>query len=600
MKRFIAEFRQKMLYIGRMFKILWANDRIFLLFILFDIILSSVIPFIEMFLIKYSINMLTSGEEFSRYLYIVMALLIGTFVTTILQSIVSTKSGILGNMIGDKLFRNIFNQTMEIDYEMLLDKDILEKRELAMQVIHQGRFNNLSINFKQFISNAIVLVGIIYLLSSIEQWILIIVIGIVIINSFSTSMRKKAERAIHTDSIPVNRKIEYFWSINSDFTFGKEIRTYNMQGSLNAIHQDLVKTIQKYVTKIFKLQLKGNTIFLATNLCLNAVIYVYLGYKILVKRLITIGDFSLYLNAITTFNGSVQSMVASYIDISNNGQYLKDYFDFIELKSKYDERNAVLPFSNNNPMEFTFENVSFTYPYQNEPSLKNINLKIRNKEILSIVGENGSGKTTLVKLLLRLYEPTAGRILLNGIDVKEIDYKEYLKLFSTVFQDFKIFAFKISDNVTSLENKAADLTGVHNSLDRVGLSSKINALDKGVETYLFKIYEEDGIELSGGEAQKLAIARALYKDAPVVILDEPTAALDPKAEYDIYTKFLSLVDSKTAVFISHRLSSTKFCDRIVVLREGRIVETGSHSELLSQNGYYAELFHMQANFYLEE
>lgn len=251
-------------------------------------------------------------------------------------------------------------------------------------------------------------------------------------------------------------------------------------------------------------------------------------------------------------------------------------------------------------MEFTFENVSFTYPYQNEPSLKNINLKIRDKERLSIVGENGSGKTTLVKLLLRLYEPTDGRILLNGIDVKEIDYKEYLKLFSTVFQDFKIFAFKILDNVTSLENKAADLTGVHNSLEKVGLSSKINALDKGVETYLFKIYEEDGIELSGGEAQKLAIARALYKDAPVVILDEPTAALDPKAEYDIYTKFLSLVDSKTAVFISHRLSSTKFCDRIVVLREGKIVETGSHSELLSQNGYYAELFHMQANFYLEE
>lgn len=204
----------------------------------------------------------------------------------------------------------------------------------------------------------------------------------------------------------------------------------------------------------------------------------------------------------------------------------------------------------------------------------------------------------MVKLLLRLYEPTAGRILLNGIDVKEIDYKEYLKLFSTVFQDFKIFAFKISDNVTSLENKAADLTGVHNSLERVGLSSKINALDKGVETYLYKIYEEDGIELSGGEAQKLAIARALYKDAPVVILDEPTAALDPKAEAEIFQNFQTITAGKTAVLVSHRLSSCRFCDCIVVLEHGNIIEQGTHEVLMRMNnGKYREMFTAQAEYY---
>ena len=293
-------------------------------------------------------------------------------------------------------------------------------------------------------------------------------------------------------------------------------------------------------------------------------------------------------------------MIASYIDISNNGQYLKDYFDFIELKSKYSEGKKSIANHEDLPMEFVFENVSFTYPYQSEPSLRNINLTIRNKERLSIVGENGAGKTTLVKLLLRLYEPTEGRILLNGVDIKEIDYKDYLKLFSTVFQDFKLFAFRILDNVTALANNTPDLAGVQKCLDKAGLSSKISTLDKGIETYIYKIYEEDGVELSGGEAQKLAIARALYKDAPVVILDEPTAALDPKAEYDIYLKFLSLVDSKTSIFISHRLSSTKFCDRIVVLRDGQIVELGSHSELLAQKGYYAELFNMQAQFYLDE
>lgn len=594
------EFRQKMLYIGRMFNVLWKNDKIFLTFILLDVVLSSIIPFIGMYIIKYSINMLTVGAEFSQYVSVVLTLLVGSFVATILQSIVSTRSGVLGNMIGDKLFSNIFNKTMEIDYEMLLDKNVLEKRQLAMGVIEQGRFNNLVGNFKQFISNAIILVGIIYILSNIEWWILLIVIGIVILNSLSTSTRKKAERTIHTDSIPVNRKIEYFWSINSDFTFGKEIRIYEMKETLNDIYQDLAKTIQKYVEKIFELQFKGNTIFLVTNFFLNAVIYLYLGYKILVKNLITIGDFSLYLNAITTFNGSVQGMVASYIDISNNGQYLKDYFDFLELNSKYHEENMGILVEDATQIEFTFEDVSFSYPHQNECTLKNINLTIKNKERLSIVGENGAGKTTLVKLLLRLYEPTEGRILLNGIDIREIAYGEYLRLFSTVFQDFKLFAFKILDNITSLDNECKDLSKVNHCLEKAGLLSKINALEEGVETYLFKIYEENGVELSGGEAQKLAIARALYKDAPIVILDEPTAALDPKAEYEIYTKFLSLVDDKTAIFISHRLSSTKFCDRIVVLKEGEIAEIGSHSELLAQKGYYAELFSMQAQFYLED
>lgn len=600
MKKFISEFYQKMRYIGRMFRVLWENDKIFLLLILLDIIFSSITPFVGMFLIKYSINMLTSGEEFLKYFTVVLSLLLCIFVVTMLQSVISTKSGILGNIIGDKLFHNIYNKTMEINYEMLLDKEVLEKRELAMKVIEQGRFNNLVGNFRQLISDTIVLVGLIYLLSSIELWILLIVIGIVIINSLSTSMRKRTERIIHTDSIPVNRKIEYFWSINSDFTFGKEIRTYDMQNSLNNIYEDLTKTIQKYVAKVFGLQLMGNTIFLVTNLCLNSVIYLYLGYKILVRHLISIGDFSLYLNAITTFNSSIQSMVASYIDISNNGKYLKDYFDFVELKNKFDEGNLAIPYGNNNQLEIKFENVSFTYPYQKEKCLENINLTIKNKERLSIVGENGAGKTTLIKLLLRLYEPTEGRILLNGLDIKQIDHKEYLKLFSTVFQDFKLFAFRILDNVTSLENKVNDITGIYNSLSKAGLTSKINTLDKGIETYIYELYEEDGIELSGGESQKLAIARALYKDAPIVILDEPTAALDPKAEFDIYKRFLSLVDSKTAIFISHRLSSTKFCDKIIVLRKGKIVEYGSHSKLLSQKGYYANLFNMQAQFYSDK
>ena len=210
MKAFFAEFKVKMIYIARMFRILWKNDKRFLFLVLMDVILSSGIPFITMMLVKHSINMLTSEKEFIKYISVIVGLLLLAFGVTLLQAIVSAQSGILGNIIGDKLFRNIFSKTMEIDYEMLLDKKILEKRELAMQVIEQGRFNNLVGNFKQFISDVIVLLGIIYLLSNIEFWILVIVVLIVIINSLATSIRKKSERIIHTESIPINRKIEYF------------------------------------------------------------------------------------------------------------------------------------------------------------------------------------------------------------------------------------------------------------------------------------------------------------------------------------------------------------------------------------------------------
>ncbi|MDE6579077.1 MAG: ABC transporter ATP-binding protein/permease, partial [Ruminiclostridium sp.] len=228
--------------------------------------------------------------------------------------------------------------------------------------------------------------------------------------------------------------------------------------------------------------------------------------------------------------------------------------------------------------------------------LKGVNVTLKQGEHLSVVGLNGAGKTTFVKLLCRLYDPTEGEILLDGVNIKEYDYNEYMNLFSPVFQDFKLFAFSIKENIV-LDDDCSDekLSGL---IEQVGLGDKIASLEKGTETMLFKSFDENGIEPSGGEQQKMAIARALYKKAPVVILDEPTAALDPVAEYDIYRQFDSLVGGKTAIYISHRLSSCKFCDRIAVFSEGVIKEYGTHDELvLINNGIYAEMFKAQAKYY---
>ncbi|MDR0554329.1 MAG: ABC transporter ATP-binding protein/permease [Treponema sp.] len=591
--------KTRFIYIGRMFRLFWNHDKIYLFLRIFQIILTSVLPFIGMNLTRYSINLLTAGAAYASYVPVVLFFLGLTFAHAVLAVVSGYFCDIRGNTFGNVLLKNIFQKTVELDYDMLLDKNIMEKRERAMNVADSGKMINLVGNFLSFVSNAVIIGGIVYIISSMDLWILGLVLIIITINSLATQARKKAERVTYIEQVPVTRRNKYFHTVITDPSIGKEIRVYNMLGSLTGIYGDLMKKLVIQLKLILALYTKGNIIHHATTLCLNAAVYCYLGYKILVLHTLSIGDFSMYLMAITSFNSAVQGMTASFLDISNNGQYLKDYFDYMKLESRFQKGGKPLPVSENGELVFTLEKVCFKYPYQENHSLKNVSLTITNKERLSIVGENGAGKTTLIKLLMRLYEPTEGRILLNGVDIRELDYEQYLNLFSTVFQDFKLFAFRIADNITSLSGGTVDHEKIKSCLVKAGLDEKIASLEKGLDTYLYKLYEEDGVELSGGESQKLAIARALYKDAPVVILDEPTAALDPRAEYEIYTKFFEMVDNKTSLFITHRLSSTRFCDRIVALKNGEIVESGTHEALLAQNGYYAELFNMQAQFYTD-
>lgn len=243
-----------------------------------------------------------------------------------------------------------------------------------------------------------------------------------------------------------------------------------------------------------------------------------------------------------------------------------------------------------------FRDVSFTYPGTQVKVLDHVSITIRSGEHLSIVGLNGAGKTTFVKLLCRLYDVDQGEILLDGVNIKDYEYVEYMKLFSVVFQDFKLLAFSIRENII-LDQKASE-EEIANIYKLAGIEDKIISLEKGIDTIIFKSFDKDGIELSGGEQQKLAIARALYKNSLIVILDEPTAALDPIAEYDIYRQFDTLVGGKTAIYISHRLSSCKFCDKIAVFAEGMIKEYGNHDELVNlSGGIYPEMFAAQAQYY---
>lgn len=323
-------------------------------------------------------------------------------------------------------------------------------------------------------------------------------------------------------------------------------------------------------------------------------IYIYVSVMAMSGSIST-GDVLMYAGAIITMMTSVQEAILKYNEIAYNNEYLKLYEEFIKRPNMHYDGTLPIEKRDDKRYELSFYNVSFKYPGSDKYILKDINMTFNIGEKLALVGLNGAGKTTLIKLLLRLYEPTEGEIRLNGIDIGKYDYDEYVQIFSVVFQDFGIFDFPLDENIAASED--VDSARVKKVIDQVGLTELVNSLPDKERTLLYH-ENGDGVALSGGEAQKVAIARALYKDAPFVILDEPTAALDPIAEAEIYENFDTLVGDKTAIYISHRMSSCKFCDRIVVINNGRIEEEGSHDTLMEKNGLYAKMYNTQANYYV--
>jgi ATP-binding cassette subfamily B protein len=282
--------------------------------------------------------------------------------------------------------------------------------------------------------------------------------------------------------------------------------------------------------------------------------------------------------------------------ILNNNQYIEIYKEFLELENTKVKGSLPVEKRDDNEYEIEFRNVSFKYHGSKDYVLNNLSIKLKIGEKLAIVGMNGSGKTTFIKLLSRLYEPNEGQILLNGIDIRKYDYEEYTRLFSIVFQDFRLFSFSLGQNVAASVDYEEDYA--KEVLYEVGFEDRLKTMPKGLNTALYKNFEEDGVEISGGEAQKIALARALYRNAPIIILDEPTSALDPIAEFEIYSKFNEIVGSKTTFYISHRLSSCRFCDEIAVFDNGKIVQRGSHEELLKdKEGLYHSLWNAQAKYY---
>ena len=312
-----------------------------------------------------------------------------------------------------------------------------------------------------------------------------------------------------------------------------------------------------------------------------------------------LGETAQYLGAATNLFQGLVTLVNMLADLEINGVYMKNIFTYLDLPNNMYQGSLTTEKRSDRQYTVEFRDVSFRYPGSEQYALRHLNMKFKVGERLAVVGMNGSGKTTFIKLLCRLYDPTEGVILLNGIDIRKYRYDEYMDIFSVVFQDFRLLALPLGQNVATRQDY--DAARVTDCLNKAGFGERLAKMPQGLETSLYKELDENGVTVSGGEAQKIAIARALYKDAPFIVLDEPTAALDPVAEAEIYAKFNEIAGDKTAIYISHRLSSCKFCDEIAVFDHGEVVQQGTHEALLSDtNGKYCELWNAQAQYYTEE
>lgn len=428
-------------------------------------------------------------------------------------------------------------------------------------------------------------------------FLIVIFVGTLI----SLKLTSKAEKGLFkyfNKLMDLNRVWGFYGDMVSDYNVGKGVRLYNEIPIISDELKKFDKNSRKMFNQMGNMKAKYSAFDALISSLSSGMVYSFVALKAIAGA-ITIGSIVKYVGSINQFMTGSKEVLSSFNEIVNNNKYVELYYDFLNIKGE--KHNGTLPVEKRDDDEYQmeFKNVSFKYPGSETYALKNVSMKLNIGERLAIVGMNGSGKTTFIKLLCRLYDPNEGEILLNGINIKKYNYEEYMSLFSIVFQDFKLFSFSLGQNVAATTDY--DEKSVVNVVEEVGLKERLNTMPKGAHTSLYKDFDEEGIEISGGEAQKIALARALYRNAPIMILDEPTAALDPISEFEIYSKFNEIVGTKTAFYISHRLSSCRFCDEIAVFHEGRIIQKGNHENLIKdEEGKYYELWNSQARYYNEK
>lgn len=575
-----------------------AKHKPYLIVLLFVSIISTAgSKFIWLFLSKYLIEFICNGMAAERLVTLVVLLTAANVLCMLGQNAVNFGREPAALYVRPMFMLERNKKHIQLFYENLEYQEILdwiEKSRKATSWTETGIEGVIRFTLV-LCSDLFTCIVAVVILCRVSIYMIFVVAGFGLLSYWSIDRASRREKEMTNDSVaPQLRKKQYFDRISRDFSFGKDIRLYHVQPKLMQTQRELEETLHENVCSARNGWLKSGVFTTTLELLREGVMYLGLITSILGGSL-GIGDFTLYVGCVRHFAQTFHNVMSVYARMRQCSREVNDYRTLNEYIDGQESSGSEV--RQDSDYEIRFENVSFAYPGTEEYSLKHVNLTITPKQKLAIVGLNGAGKTTFVKLLLRLYEPTEGTIYLNGVDIRTYSTESYYRLFAPVFQDMECYAFSLAENVSMRTEENTDRQRVVQCLREAGLGNKLDEWERGIDTPILKVLHNDGVLLSGGERQKMALARALYKDASIVILDEPTAALDAIAESKMYEDFDHLVDGKMAVYISHRLASTRFCDVIALFEEGELAEYGAHDDLLQKNGRYAELFRMQAQYY---
>lgn len=578
-----------------MFRRTWkyAKSKYFLMIL--DSVKSTVQPFVLLIIPKYILDELASERR----------------VDVTLRYIAYYAAAVVGfNLISLIISRFGSDQSMKIDHRVAMDQHT-KWLHMDYDKFENGRVRDLEArsvsaaeprNFAEdkvlgFISNLIRLGGYTYIIMSLHPIMILFILTVIAANTLIARRSAKLGYEYTTAMTRLSRRFNYIFRTMVDFKVGKDVR---INGADSWLKSKFEKESEEYIRdhRAQQRKLLGiNTLSDIIGLIQTVVMYGYCGY-LAISGGITVGSFTVFLGALTAFTGTFNEFVKRFPALGLLSKYIDDYREFLrcaEHEGKELETSDISALPEHCDIEFV--NVSFKYPDTDRYVLKNINIKIKAGERLSIVGYNGAGKSTFIKLLCRFYKPTEGKILLGGVDISTYPLPEYRRRLAVVFQNYQLFYMSVRYNIVL--NLEEDPERVRKALAESGILEKIEGLENGIDTSYGRILYYHSRDFSGGETQKIACARAYYRDSPIVILDEPTSALDPVAETQLYGRFNEIIGDKTAVYISHRLASVKFCDSIAVFADGELVERGTHAELMNKNGIYADMFTKQAHYYIE-
>jgi ATP-binding cassette subfamily B protein/ATP-binding cassette subfamily C protein len=576
-------------------KYAFKKQKGFLAMNLLKTLLNALSPVLLIYIPKFIIDAAIGGDQRRAVAYAIVYVAAYLLLNTCI-SWIQYGAGIHGSKLFKAFQMDMAEKLLDADLDDLESNAFKERSERAKKYIFADGygFGYIFESALEVIQLCVTALSYIFIILNFSPLLVLINLVFTIISFKVGANIKKREKQDQDARIKHERGTTYYTNIASDHTYLKDIRIFSYKPSLlrkMAYHYDANTKFYAKINRRHAFSEMLSNSFYAIQLGIG---YAFI-IALLISKSITVGDFTLYVSALTMYASLMGRILEKAVYVRSYDMYFNDFKDYMNIENMKGRSDVKVDRAE--PVSIEFKNVSFRYAGSETHALKNVNIKISDGDRIAIVGENGGGKTTFIKLLMRLYDPTEGQILVNGVDIREYSYEDYIGIFSAVFQDYSLFATTIGENITMDDQVKVDEKFAA-ELSEIGLLTKaILSYSKHFDTSVYKIFDDQGIEPSGGEGQQIAIARSLHKEAKINILDEPTAALDPKIEYEIYQKYDAITRKNLSFFVSHRLGSCKFANRILVFSGGQIIEDGSHSELLRKNGAYSELYNYQASMY---